>query len=95
MKRKPCQWNRRLWGIEFRNSRGDRLLLGSLWDDDQRERAGHLGEPGRALLFCTRAQARAWCARERAKFVDYPKDHICIAWRFRAVRVRETVQVIA
>jgi hypothetical protein len=48
----------------------------------------------RTLLFCTRAQARVWCRAKQAKFVDCPPEHVCRQWRFRPVRVRETVQVI-
>lgn len=87
-------WRRTLWGVEFRNSRGDGHLLGTLWDEGGRERAAYTGEPAHALLFCTRAQARGWCAKRRAAYVDYPKHHICRAWRFCVVRVRESVEIL-
>jgi len=66
------------------------LLLGSLWDKSPK--AGHFGEPTRALLFTTRDAARAWCDVQHAKYAD--RGDGCSKWRFRPVRVRETVKVV-
>lgn len=82
-------WNRRLWGVEFS---GDRKLtrphlIGTTW-------AGRGGnypeEPTRALLFNTRAQARAWCQAENAWCAA--RSDCCVVWRFRPVRVVEIVK---
>lgn len=50
------------------------------------------GEPTRTLVFLTRAQARAWCATQYAKYRG--REDWCGRWRFRTVRVRETVEVV-
>ena len=50
----------------------------------------HPHGPTRPLLFVTRRHARAWCAAQHAKYAAYPEGHICRAWRFRPVRVRES-----
>lgn len=88
-------WRRKFWGVEFCNSRGEVHLLCTLWGKGGRDQASYTGEPARALLFCTRAQAREWCAARRAGYANYPDHHVCRAWRWRVVRVLETVQVIA
>lgn len=88
-------WARRLWGVEFRGS-DPRLrphLLGTAWLTN-RSPSGDFypGEPTRPLLFTTRAAARAWCD---AKQSAYAQDHDrCADWRFRPVRVLETVRVV-
>lgn len=91
------RWDRPLWGVKFTGSRTDDepLLIGSLWV------AGapvipYIGEPTRALLFCTRDQARAWCAEKMREWrTGRADDDIVMRWRVRPVRVRETVQEIA
>lgn len=87
-------WNKLLWGVEFTGRKGERMLIGECWSDTSNA-TRHDGEPTRALLFCTRAQAREWCAdenrkwRERAQLVP-----IVSKWRVRPVRVRETVVIV-
>lgn len=96
MSRVGC-WDRKLWGVEMINSRGERHLLGAIWDDDEfaRQRQGDMraSEPARVLLFCTRGQARMWC-RERNASWRAQSDSVVRAWRAHPVRVRETVKVI-
>lgn len=97
MKRTTRGWNRKLWGVEFRNSRPDDrpMLLGSLWDDAEKHVLNRRSsEPTRTLLFTRRADARAWCEARNAEWQQH-SDPIVKAWRARPVRVRETVQVIA
>lgn len=88
-------WDRMLWGIEFSVSAHDEepMLIGTLWASDI-DRNPYPGEPTRAMLFCTRKEARAWCARRMAEWrEDRPSCDIVRRWRMRVVRVRETVQV--
>ena len=80
-------WDRRLWGVES-DGAGP---LGMGWH--YREIRFYDGEPGRALLFTTRAAARRWCAQKHASYANRPVGDICRAWRFRAVRVRERITV--
>ena len=84
-------WNRKLWGVEFSSPRGKPMLIGSFWDNNHKP-TPYEGEPTRALLFCTRAQARNWCAEMYAEYAKYPHGHCCASWRFRPVRVVETVR---
>ena len=65
------------------------MLIGSLWLSPT---SSYAGEPTRALLFCTRKAARAYCRMEHAKYAG--RTDICTAWRFRPVRVRETVRKV-
>jgi len=86
-------WNRKLWGVEFTSNNGRKLLLGSLWYHEFTHlRKYYDQEPTRALLFCTRKAAREWCKKEQAKYAH--RTDCCADWRFRPVRVRETVKVI-
>ena len=88
-------WDRMLWGIEFSGSAHDEepMLIGTLWASDI-DRNPYPGEPTRALLFCSRKEARAWCAKEMAEWREGRRpDDIVMRWRVRPVRVRETVQV--
>ena len=65
---KTANQHRLLWGVKFESGRADAdaMLIGSLWADDIKS-IRYEGEPTRALLFCTRAQARACtCARDGA-----------------------------
>ena len=88
-------WDRLLWGVTCSggDARDAQQLLGTGWD-----RTGwpghHPDEPTRALLFCTRAQARAWCAAKMASYADRPAGDICRQWRFAPVRVRERVDAV-
>lgn len=85
-------WDRRLWGIEFEPSlKGDKpLLLGSAWFKPTKDQyCSFYGEPTRALLFCTRDQARNWC---RGKNAEWKKAGL--NWHVSAVRVRELVEKV-
>ena len=80
-------WDRILWGVEFRCRDKDDppIILGTLWDPV--DRSGHDGEPSRALLFCTRKQARDWCRgrNERDAYLN---------WKFTPIKVRERVEKV-
>ena len=77
-------WNRLLWGVVTDEKS---YLLGSAWH--QVEKAGHPGEPTRALLFVTRRAAREWCRQQMEKTQANPAT---AHWRFVPVRVRERVE---
>lgn len=84
-------WSKLLWGVEFIGRKGDRMLIGKMWSDTSNA-TRHDGEPTRALLFCTRAQARKWCADKNSK---WRKQNGSVSkWRVRPVRVRETVVMV-
>jgi len=88
MKAKP--WDRKLWGVVFTSNECP-LLIGEAWYRTKPDY--YAGEPPRALVFTTRTLARQWCQKWsaiNAKHQDCRKD-----WKFRPVRVREIVQVIA
>lgn len=90
-------WDRLLWGVQFTGSMADDepMLIGNLWAYDFGGQPYH-GEPTRALLFCTRAQARAWCSDTMRKWSDgRQRDDTVRRWAVRPVRVRETAQVEA
>lgn len=87
-------WDHLLWGVEFRGVRRDDppMLLGNLWAEDMLG-VPYPGEPRRALLFCTRKQARDWCDETMRKWRDGRQKNDSVArWNVRAVRVRETVK---
>lgn len=85
-------WKRHLWGVEFfsvGDMPRDRLyIIGTSWHGSRP--AEYTGEPTRPLLFTTQAAARAWCAAKRASYAE--RTDRCAAWRFRPIRVLETVQ---
>jgi len=87
------RWNRLLWGVEFTDSVSGEapMLIGALWANSG-QRECYAGEPTRALLFCTRREARTWCQQrmQRWRETSVPGD-VVKAWKVRAVRVRETV----
>lgn len=85
----PRAWDRFLWGVEFHGSVKPvrPMLIGARWSLTLPE--AYPGVPSRALLFTTRAAARAWCAEQRARYRG--RTDSCGAWRFGAVRVRERV----
>ena len=87
------QWRKTLWAIEFRGSMKNDppMMLGQMWHELGRF-VKYAGEPTRALLFQTREDARAYCAQQRAKNKD--RTDCCKEWRFRPVRVVETVKPI-
>lgn len=91
------RWDRLLWGVQFTGTLDDDapMLIGGLWATDLGGKP-YQGEPTRALLFCTRQQARDWCAETLRKWRDGRQpDDIVSRWMVRPVRVRETVQVEA
>lgn len=91
------RWDRLLWGVQFTGSARDDapMLIGGLWATDLGGQPYH-GEPTRALLFCTRAQARDWCSETMRKWRDGRQRDDCVTqWVVRPVRVRETVVVEA
>jgi hypothetical protein len=81
-------WDRNLWGIEFIGMGAGEapFLIGGGWHPALKPR--FVGEPSRPILFTSRRLAHAWCAEKMAQYAD---SDICKHWRFRAVRVRETV----
>jgi hypothetical protein len=90
-------WDRKLWGVEFRDTSHDEppMLIGTLWDANELHRLDvRKSEPTRPLLFCSRWHARAWCAARNKEYAARHKGDVCRAWRMRPVRVRETVKVI-
>ncbi len=86
------EWNRLLWAIEISGiDRDDKpILIGRAWDHRNGAADRPLDELARALLFTTRAAAHAWCAAQRARRAG--RLDCCADWRFRPVRVRETVR---
>lgn len=80
-------WHHVRWGIDYQGIG----LLGRTWREDVRHKTLYDGEPGRALLFETRDQARKWC---RAQHEKYKTHSYCSRWRFRPVRVEEIVRPI-
>lgn len=90
MRKPPDKWDRLLWAVEFRSVEPPfetSFLLGAAWHDGWR--MTYDGEPSRTLLFRTRKHASDWC-KENEKRVARHSPH----WRFRPVRVRETVAEI-
>jgi hypothetical protein len=84
-------WRRRLWGVAFTGAIKPAApsLIGGGWHPDLQFPRYH-GEPSRALLFRTRAQARDWCREQRAWCAK--RGDTCRLWRFRPVPVVETVE---
>jgi hypothetical protein len=93
---RPRPWRIAQWGVALTTGRSRRpVLLGCGWLEDWADRyqRAYPGEPLRVLLFTRRAQARAWCRVQQARYASRPRGDICRAWRFRPVRVVETVRV--
>lgn len=84
-------WDRKLWGVEFFDVRDRLPILGTTWGGTGSSQ--YEGEPTRALLFSSRAAARGWCAKERAKYAE--RIDSCRHWRFRPIRVRERISALA
>lgn len=88
---------RALWAVYFTGAsihpqdNAPMLIFGS-WHDAMRGGPRYNGEPPRAVLFRTRAAARAWCAEQHAEYKG--RRDCCAQWRFRPVRVRETVEPV-
>lgn len=82
--------SRLAWGVLFTVSlKSDRpMLLGERWHDALMQKPPAFeGQCGRTLLFHRRKAAREWCAYMRVKHADQ-------SWRFRPVKVRETVRPV-
>ena len=90
--RRAKPWDRTMWGVEFKGAIADDkpTLIGTRWSHNMN--AGYAGEPTRALLFTTRELAREWCHRQVAKYKG--RNDVCERWRFKPVRVRETVRIV-
>lgn len=84
-------WDRKLWGVMFTGAlKADQpMLLGDAWHQS-RGWPKTPDIPSRAMLFMTRAQARQWCSEQHA--MNKGRQDCCAKWRFRPVRVRETVK---
>ena len=85
---------RLLWGVTLSNLRGKPQLIGLLSHVPAHNREPYDGEPTHKLLFTTRAAARRWAAERTAFYREYPDGDCCRDWRYRAVRVCETVEVV-
>jgi hypothetical protein len=88
-KRRLGAWNRALWAVEMRSklSRPEGMLIGDTWHSVTPRK--YEGEPSRSLLFQTRKQAREWCAAKTIECKRHSSD-----WKFKPVRVRETLSAI-
>jgi hypothetical protein len=83
-------WDNKRWAVEFTGADGTKMIIGRAWASFRHD--PYEGEPRRALLFCTRDQAREWC---RGKLAEYAgREDYCSEWRFRPVMVRETVKKV-
>ena len=80
-----------MWGVLFTGGDAKPLLLGSLWNEVCRKGPIYDGEPTRALVFQTRESARNWCHEQMDKYKD--RNDLLAQWKFRPVRVIETVEV--
>jgi hypothetical protein len=81
-------WDRKFWGVEFKGGMKEDppMILGAAWLHGKSPRR-YDGEPTRALLFCTREQAREWCRNRRERSKD-------LGWKFTPVKVRELVEKV-
>lgn len=78
--------DRPLWGVEFKGRTAEPpIIIGAMWHSEYRSNAHYKGEPTRALLFCTREQAREWCRERKERSKD-------LGWKFTPIKVREVVQ---
>jgi hypothetical protein len=85
------KWRKTLWGVKFSSPLTPPMLLGAAWHELGRVMK-YAGEPTRALLFETREDARAYCSEQRRK--NEGRNDCCATWRFKPVRVVETVRPI-
>ena len=81
-------WNRKLWAVEMSTLGKDPMLISVDWNNAGASRYQY--EPARCLLFQNRKAARVWCRSE--EFTYHDRLDSCKDWRFRPVRVRETVK---
>ena len=90
-RQREMTWNRNLWGIELSTPyKRTPFLLGSLWHEVKPTL--YHGEPTRAFLFARRSIARKWC--EEQNKLNAQRMGACKDWRYRVVRVRETVRKV-
>lgn len=77
-----------LWAVEMRSvkERPEGMLIGEAWIYGPTPPLRFEGQTSRCLLFKTRGQARRWCREAEARSRRHNPS-----WRFRPVRVRETV----
>lgn len=75
-------WDRLLWAVE---TDSPPYIIGQAWNGIKP--GDYDGEPTRALVFCTRDQARKWCRNANAKYKH-------LGWKFVPIRVRETVEKV-
>ena len=84
---------RLLWGVLLKGSMDEKpsgpLYAG--WAKHPMNKH-YVGEPAHALLFEARSQARYWCREQHDKYRG--RNDCCAKWRFRPVRIRETLTVI-
>ena len=80
----PHRFTRGLWAVALESRPDAPRFLGANWDSLRKDH--YVGEPPRMLLFRTRRRARAWCNARPNVWAPY--------WRFRVVRVRETVRAL-
>jgi hypothetical protein len=65
-------------------TRLESMILGTQWHKLEPRR--YPGEPTRALLFTTRKAASEWARQARLKHAKHSPD-----WKFKPVRIRETL----
>ena len=83
-------WNRKQWGVEAEYEKGKPVLIGTGWHSAHP--AQYVGEPTRCLLFTTRSAAREWCKAKMATYTG--RSDCCAEWKFRPVRVIESVRKV-
>lgn len=85
-------WRPRIsWGVSLRGNDDMPFLIGDRWHRNVVHKPRFEGERPRPLLFETRAQARAWCAEQHARYRG--RNDSAGAWRFGVVRVRESWEI--
>jgi hypothetical protein len=88
VKERTLTWDRNLWGVEFRGrfKEDPPTLIGQAWHKAEGKNL-YIWEPTRALVFCTREQAREWCKKKN-------EGSAHLGWRFIPVKVRELVEKV-
>ena len=85
MKTKP--WDRKLWGVVISRPKAEPFLVATTWDHIYP--LAYPGETTQPLLFWEQIHACTWCRTAAEKYARHGKG-----WKFKAVRVRERVEVI-
>jgi len=85
-------WDRKLWAIEFSDPLTPPMIIGGSWHP--LNKVQYDGQPTQPVLFRTRAKAKKWCKEQKEKYDSYPAGDVVKRWRFRPIRVRETVSAI-